>query len=429
MAISRRLAAADPSNADAQIDVVLGLNRVGDVLEQKGDLRSARARFEESLQIGQAVAAANPTVIEAQRAASISLERLAGVLAQAGDPRAALGRFEEYLTIVRRLAAADPASAMAQRDVSVGLNHVGTMLAELGDRAGARKHFEQGLTIRKQLAKANPTSAQAQRDLMTSHVNLAELPGGDVALGGGMEDRPGSRQARRPLAARSSTLREDSRSRLTTLMATAAMDVFVSYTREDRQRVAPLVESLRASGLSVWWDADIPGGATWREEIRRHLDVAKCVIVVWSERSVSPAGEFVQDEAQRAKQRGVLLPVIIDAVTPPLGFGQTQALALTEWRGDRRDARFLDVERAAKAVVAKGPRPTAVGVDRAPPGRRHAGHRGDRLLNRVRAGRRECSIRRVRGAGNQDRVRPARPRPCALAGRAGRMDGSPRWQL
>ena len=88
-----------------------------------------------------------------------------------------------------------------------------------------------------------------------------------------------------------------------------AIDVFVSYKREDRLGVVPLVERLRAESLQVWWDADIPGGSTWRSEILQHLDLARCVVVVWSDASVSESGDFVREEAGRAKQRGVLLPV------------------------------------------------------------------------------------------------------------------------
>ena len=38
-------------------------------------------------------------------------------------------------------------------------------------------------------------------------------------------------------------------------------DVFVSYKAEDRRRVRPLVEALKADGYSVWWDEQIGGGA------------------------------------------------------------------------------------------------------------------------------------------------------------------------
>lgn len=148
-------------------------------------------------------------------------------------------------------------------------------------------------------------------------------------------------------------------------MADSAIDVFVSYKREDRPLVASLVESLRASGLNVWWDADILSGATWRPELNRHLEAARCVIVVWSERSVSALGDFVIEEAERARQRGVLLPIRVDAVSAPIGFGQIQTLDLIDWRGDRADPRLSDLVQAVQSVASGPPRSY-----RAPPIRR-----------------------------------------------------------
>ncbi len=135
-------------------------------------------------------------------------------------------------------------------------------------------------------------------------------------------------------------------------------DIFLSYKAEDRARVKPLVDALVAEGLSVWWDVHIEGGAAWRAAIERELESAACVMVVWSEASVGPAGHFVQDEATRGQRRGVYLPVAIDEVAPPLGFGQQQALKLVGWRGGRRDPRYLDVLAAARAMVGGDPRPT-----------------------------------------------------------------------
>jgi hypothetical protein len=134
-------------------------------------------------------------------------------------------------------------------------------------------------------------------------------------------------------------------------------DVFLSYKREDEPRVAPLVEGLRSAGLSVWWDRDISGGQSWRQSISEQLANALCVIVVWSEISVGSLGEFVQDEAGRAKARGVLVPVRIDHITEPLGFGEIQSLDLVEWNGNPGDLRFQNLIAAVNAVVAGGPRP------------------------------------------------------------------------
>ena len=139
------------------------------------------------------------------------------------------------------------------------------------------------------------------------------------------------------------------------------VDVFVSYKAEDRRRVAPLVDTLQADGLSVWWDAHIGGGADWRESIQVNLERAKCVIVVWSRRSVGPHGRFVRDEATRAQRNGTYLPVRIDKVEPPLGFGETQAIGLTGWSGDR-DERYQALVTAVRAIIA-GERPDCHAAD------------------------------------------------------------------
>jgi serine/threonine-protein kinase len=131
-------------------------------------------------------------------------------------------------------------------------------------------------------------------------------------------------------------------------------DVFVSYKAEDRKRVRPLVEALQADGYSVWWDEQIGGGAAWRHAIEAELNAAKCVIVVWSKRSVGPEGEFVHDEASRAKERHVYVPVRIENVHLPLGFGETQALPLTGWHGDRADPHYQAVLAAVRRLVGDG---------------------------------------------------------------------------
>lgn len=126
-------------------------------------------------------------------------------------------------------------------------------------------------------------------------------------------------------------------------------DVFVSYKAEDRARVRPLVDALQADGLSVWWDAHISAGQDWRESIAANLEKARCVIVIWSERSIGPSGRFVRDEAARAQRRGTYLPVTIDRVEPPLGFGETQCLPLEDWKGNCEDPRYRALLEAARS--------------------------------------------------------------------------------
>lgn len=113
-----------------------------------------------------------------------------------------------------------------------------------------------------------------------------------------------------------------------------------------------IVRALESDGCNVWWDAHIGGAAEWREEIQAHLDAARCVVVVWSARSVGPEGRFVRDEATRAQKRNVYVPVTIDAVELPLGFGEHQAIPLHRWMGDRNDPRYQTLLATVRARIS-----------------------------------------------------------------------------
>lgn len=138
-------------------------------------------------------------------------------------------------------------------------------------------------------------------------------------------------------------------------------EVFVSYKREGEARVGRLVQALEGTGLSVWWDRGLPGGESWRQQIQTALDAAKCVIVVWTHDSVGPTGDFVRDEAGQAKRRGALVPVLFDKISPPLGFGELQAIDLTHWKGNPRDPFFQDVVEAVRAKLDGRPVPPSKG--------------------------------------------------------------------
>ncbi|HNM75936.1 MAG TPA: hypothetical protein PKN13_11450, partial [Accumulibacter sp.] len=86
-----------------------------------GDLAAARRSFDQSLQIRHRLADANPASAQAQRDVSVSLDKLGDVQQAAGDLAAARRSFDQSLQIRRRLADANPASAQAQRDVAASL--------------------------------------------------------------------------------------------------------------------------------------------------------------------------------------------------------------------------------------------------------------------------------------------------------------------
>ncbi len=91
--------------------------------------------------------------------------------------------------------------------------------------------------------------------------------------------------------------------------------IFVSYAREDRERVAPLVAWLESAGFDVWWDTHIAPGRTFDRTIEAALEDSQAVIVVWSAHSIG--SDWVQTEATEGLERDILFPVLFDAVRPP----------------------------------------------------------------------------------------------------------------
>ena len=148
-------------------------------------------------------------------------------------------------------------------------------------------------------------------------------------------------------------------------------ELFVSYKSEDRRRVAPLVAALREAGFDLWWDQDIAPGTSWRETIAAELDAGRLCLVIWTEGSVGAGGRYVREEAERAMARGAYLGVMLDAASPPFGFGETQSANLSGWN---RRAKGPHVDYLVGLIRARlgggGPAPPP------PP----AGHRIDRRL-------------------------------------------------
>lgn len=135
-------------------------------------------------------------------------------------------------------------------------------------------------------------------------------------------------------------------------------DIFVSYQSNDRDKVRVLVDALRAEGLSVWWDQDIPAEAVWADAIAAALADAKAVVVCWSHAAVE--SENVREEARRARARGRLVQAYIEDCEPPLFFGEQQGARLVGWNGARDHDRFQMLVKGLRNLVAGKAPPKAL---------------------------------------------------------------------
>ena len=106
---------------------------------------------------------------------------------------------------------------------------------------------------------------------------------------------------------------------------------FLSYASRDRPQIAGLRDFLVGHGVPVWWDQDIPAGASWRSDIAEQLRAARAVITFWTAESV--ASKAVIEEASTAQAAGRLVHVRLDDAVLPYGFGETQYVDLRDWDG------------------------------------------------------------------------------------------------
>jgi TolB-like protein/tetratricopeptide (TPR) repeat protein len=134
-------------------------------------------------------------------------------------------------------------------------------------------------------------------------------------------------------------------------------DVFVSYARNDKARVAPLVAALEAQGWSVWWDPAIAPGQQFDQMIAGELERARAVLVVWTPDSVE--SRWVRGEARDGADRGILVPVQFGSARLPIDFRAFHTTDLDHPGDVAGSPRFREVVRAIEALVGRSQPPAA----------------------------------------------------------------------
>ena len=123
-------------------------------------------------------------------------------------------------------------------------------------------------------------------------------------------------------------------------------DVFLSYAREDIEQAQQIADALAHGGWTVWWDPKIRTGTEWEQVLLPELEIARCVVVLWSSRSIR--SDWVLKEVEAAAERTVLVPALIEMSPIPATANTIQAADLTKWRGDLRAAEFQEFLNAVR---------------------------------------------------------------------------------
>jgi TolB-like protein len=144
-------------------------------------------------------------------------------------------------------------------------------------------------------------------------------------------------------------------------------DVFISYARSDEAVARRVAKALQASGLSVWWDADLPAHRDYSDIIERNLTEAKAVVVLWSK--AAAASQWVKAEADFARNARKLAQAQLDGSLPPMPFNQIQCADLRSWRGRAKHLGWTKLEGSVVALLS----------GEEPSGSEHPAGRWDRL--------------------------------------------------
>ncbi|HVY87999.1 MAG TPA: TIR domain-containing protein [Hyphomonadaceae bacterium] len=127
-------------------------------------------------------------------------------------------------------------------------------------------------------------------------------------------------------------------------------DVYISYAREDRERIRPLAEMLQFEGWDVWWDPSEPtidGSAA----IDFKLGSAGAILVVWS--AYSRASEYVRSEAATGLYKNKLIQARIDSAAPPRPFDQVEVIDVNHWSGERDDPHWRRILAAVRLYAGE----------------------------------------------------------------------------
>ena len=130
------------------------------------------------------------------------------------------------------------------------------------------------------------------------------------------------------------------------------VDVFISYSRDDKDKVAVLARMIASEGYEVWWDADLPPHMSYGDVITAKIGAAKAAVVVWSDTAAQ--SEWVRAEADVARNQKKLIQTAIDNTMPPLPFNQIQCAEIGDWGGEPDHHGWSKVKQSLVALC--GPR-------------------------------------------------------------------------
>ena len=174
LAIRRRLAGLDPTNAQWRHDEACILDHIGNVYRKAGKAQHAIAAYEESVAIWRRLANLARRDRQRQLNVTMSLRKLGDVKLEAADHKGAIAAYEECVVFWRRVLKTDPDNTRWLSSFAETLERIGDLELEAGENNGALAAHEEMLSVDRRLVGIDANNAEWQWNLSLSLDRIGE---------------------------------------------------------------------------------------------------------------------------------------------------------------------------------------------------------------------------------------------------------------
>ncbi len=183
VAESERLAAAEPSSAEAKRDVALMSSQFGELLLDNGDVHGGAAIQTRTTAIWQALSAADPTNAQARADLALAHARLGRALARSGNVAQALAAYRASIATFAAALAQGPADVETRLYSIVPHYGLGELLENRGDANAALASYVSALAIWNRLPDEQHTNPELKPVIARLYAKLASRSASDAANG------------------------------------------------------------------------------------------------------------------------------------------------------------------------------------------------------------------------------------------------------
>jgi tetratricopeptide (TPR) repeat protein len=168
-----RIARSAEATPEADLNLVLAHDRLGDLFFSLGKTPQARREYEHSRDLADSLVSAGNTEFDVRRGLAAALDKIGNLDRYAGNWQSAAESHRRAVAIRQSLVRDAPENSLFRRDLAVSHNKVGELSLAAGDAVTALAYYQQGLQETQEAGPAGDP-ARFQNDLGFSYKRLGD---------------------------------------------------------------------------------------------------------------------------------------------------------------------------------------------------------------------------------------------------------------